>query len=314
MIERGYKTVSSPLTADCSAVLVIGGTSRLDILWRARQRGVRIVQRLNGMNWMHHKTRVGWKYALRCEYNNRLLAYIRRSLADRIVYQSEFAKSWWQTVYKTTQSPSQIIYNGVDLEQYSPIGAGSPPDDHIRLLLVEAHVGGGYERGLENAIHLTRALALSGYDNVELAVVGDVPETLKTRWNNNGGTSINWMGVLPRDRIPEIDRSAHLLFSSDLNAACPNSVIEALACGLPVTGYATGSLPELVQGDAGRVAPYGSNYWNLEPPVVDGLVQAVQEILGDLPHFREAARRKAEENFSADKMVDAYLRELTGED
>lgn len=313
LAERGYQTVSSPLDPECKSVLVIGGISRLDLLWRAKRRGVRIVQRLNGMNWMHRKTRTDWKYYLRCEYNNRLLAYTRRWLADRIVYQSEFAKSWWQTVYHTTPSPSQIIYNGVDLNQYSPVGPGQPPDDRIRLLLVEAHVGGGYERGLENAVNLTRALLQAGHPNVELAVAGQVPDELKKLWDQQGGVPIDWLGVVPRERIPEVDRSAHLLFSSDLNAACPNSVIEAMACGLPVAGFATGSLPELVQGDAGRVAPYGSNYWNLEAPVIDGLVQAAQEIMADLPRFREAARRKAEEKFSTEKMVDAYLRELIGD-
>lgn len=313
LLARGYILMDSPLERGCRSVLVIGGTSRLDVLWKARQRGVRIVQRLNGMNWMHRKSKVNWKYFLRCEYNNRLLAYIRRHIADHIVYQSEFAKSWWQTVYRTTPSPSQIIYNGVDLDQYSPAGAGTPPEDRIRLLLVEAHVAGGYERGLHNAINLTKGLALSGFKDVELAVAGDVPDAVRTRWDINGEVPINWLGVIPHQRIPEIDRSAHILFSSDLNAACPNSVIEAMACGLPVTAYATGSLPELVQGDAGRVAPYGSNYWNLEPPVVDGLVKAAHEILSDLPHFRREARRQAEAKFSVDTMVDAYIRELTGE-
>ena len=37
------------------AILVIGGTRQVAALWRARQRGVRIVQRLNGMNWIHRK-------------------------------------------------------------------------------------------------------------------------------------------------------------------------------------------------------------------------------------------------------------------
>ena len=34
------------------AVLVIGGTRQLMGLWRARKRGIPILQRLNGMNWL----------------------------------------------------------------------------------------------------------------------------------------------------------------------------------------------------------------------------------------------------------------------
>jgi glycosyltransferase involved in cell wall biosynthesis len=93
--------------------------------------------------------------------------------------------------------------------------------------------------------------------------------------------------MISADRIPLIDRSAHVLFSADLNAACPNSVIEALACGLPVISYATGSLPEIITGDAGKVVPYGSNYWNLEPPDIDALADAAREVLANqvrLPH------------------------------
>lgn len=309
---RGYQRVSSPLSERCGALLVIGGTSRLDLLLRAKRRGVRIVQRLNGMNWIHRKTKVDWKYFLRCEYNNWLLAFIRRRLADRVIYQSEFARSWWQTVYRVVPAPHRVVYNGVDLKTYTSEGAGTPPADHVRLLLVEAHVGGGYEKGLENAIRLTQTLGEKHSLPVELMVVGQVADDLKAFWNENSGIWITWKGIVRREAIPEIDRSAHLLFSSDLNAACPNSVIEALACGLPVIGFATGSLPELVSGDAGRVVPYGSNYWNLEPPVVEDLADAAVHILNNLRQFRREARRKALEAFSADRMVDCYLEELMG--
>jgi len=87
-------------------------------------------------------------------------------------------------------------------------------------------------------------------------------------------------GLIPRDAIPALDRSAHLLYSADLNAACPNSVIEALACGLPVAGFATGALPELVTGDSGRLVPYGGDPWKLDTPAVPALVEGGE---GDPP-------------------------------
>jgi glycosyltransferase involved in cell wall biosynthesis len=88
-------------------------------------------------------------------------------------------------------------------------------------------------------------------------------------------------------------------------------VIEALACGLPVVGFDTGALPELVTGDAGRIVPYGQDVWRLETPDVAGLAQAAAEILGDLQRFRFAARARAGQAFGLDRMVAAYLEVLS---
>ncbi|HSV86209.1 MAG TPA: glycosyltransferase family 4 protein [Levilinea sp.] len=293
----------------CATILVIGGTNRLLDLWRAKRRGVRIVQRLNGMNWVHKKRHTGLAHYLRSERNNWVLRYIRRSLADSIVYQSDFARSWWQTVAGTVKAHGRVIYNGVDLNVYHPVGVHDHPKGHQRLLLVEGHLGGGNEQGLDNAVHLMQALNSNGR-HIELMVVGDAPPALRARYNILSRSWITWAGVVPSDRIPLIDRSAHLLFSADLNAACPNSTIEALACGLPVIAYATGSLPEIITGDSGIIVPYGSNYWNLEPPDIPALADAARQVLANQVRYRSAARARAEEAFSLDVMVDGYLEVL----
>ena len=172
--------------------------------------------------------------------------------------------------------------------------------------MVEAHVGGGYERGLDTAVRLTQLLNQQLDKPVRLTVAGNVEEHLKTYWSRQSGGLVDWAGVIPGDQIPGLDRSAHLLFSADLNAACPNSVIEALASGLPVLAYSTGSLPELITGEAGRVVPYGSNYWNLEKPDIPGLAKGATEILMNPDRFRLPARKKAEEAFSLKKMAEKY--------
>jgi glycosyltransferase involved in cell wall biosynthesis len=97
-----------------------------------------------------------------------------------------------------------------------------------------------------------------------------------------------------------------------LNAACPNSVIEALACGLPVLAYDTGALSELVQDGAGEVVPYGADHWQLEDPSIPPLAQACARILQDNPAYRQSARARAEAVFSLDDMVEAYLKALVG--
>ncbi len=108
-----------------------------------------------------------------------------------------------------------------------------------------------------------------------------------------------------------MDRSAHLLYAADINAACPNSVIEALACGLPVVAFDTGALSELLTKDCGILVPYGGDPWRLDPPDVPKLVEAVDKVVQEQESFRTAPRRRAEQAFGVDQMVDKYLEALS---
>jgi len=313
--SRGITASGDLGDAHCDCVLVIGGTRDLLGLWRAKPRGTRIVQRLNGMNWLHRKLNTGLRHYLRAEYGNLILRIIRAQLADHIIYQSEFSRVWWERVHGPTPVTSSVVYNGVDLDAYNPEGRSQLPTDRLRVLMVEGSLMGGYELGLESAVQLVSLLnekhAQYLGKPVELMVVGRVSESVKQKYADTTDPPIVWRGLVSPDEIPEIDRSAHLLFASDINAACPNSVIEALACGLPVLSFDTGALPELVAGKAGRVVPYGGNPWVLDSPDIPALAQSAAEILKNVEQYRPAARQRAEEVFGVDRMVDLYLDDLS---
>lgn len=308
--KQGYEGHFDLNNPEVRSLLVIGGTKHLAEIWKAKRKGVRVVQRLNGMNWIHRKKKTGLRHYLRSEYGNFLLGTIRNQLADAIIYQSQFARSWWQTAYGIQTINSSVIYNGVDLVEYSPQGESNLPEDCTRILLVEGHLGQGNETGLWNAIKLVEAIQGKTGKAVELMVAGKVPQEIMAQAQSSSSVQINWAGVVKRKQIPVLDRSAHLLFSADLNAACPNAVIEALACGLPAVAFATGSLTEILQNDAGKTVPYGSNYWELEAPEIDPLADAAIEILNNLDYFRMKARQQAENNFGLDAMVTGYLKVL----
>ena len=314
LARQGVQVCSDLADEPYRAVLVVGGTRQLLGLWRLRRKGVRIVQRLDGMNWLHRLRRTSVRHYLRAEYGNFLLRFIRDRLADRVVYQSQFARGWWERRYGAARAPATVVYNGVDLEEFSPDGPEKPPQDHYRLLLVEGSLLGGYELGLEVAVGLVERLNTAHSRQLgkplELMVAGRVSPQLQAGWDGHPAAPIRWAGLVPGDRIPALDRSAHLLYSADLNAACPNSVIEALACGLPVLAFATGALPELVTGAAGRVVPYGGDPWRLEPPDIPALGLAASEVLLDQERFRQGARQRAEAALSLERAVAGYLSAL----
>jgi glycosyltransferase involved in cell wall biosynthesis len=305
LAKRGMEVTHNP-NEDVDAILVIGGTRRLLPLWRAKRRGVRIVQRLDGVNWVQRVRWSGLRYTLRAEYGNALLAFIRNSIADQVVYQSEFIRGWWEDWYGVARTPGHVILNGVDLETYSPVARDVIPP--YRILVVEGSLAGGLDSGLQAAICLAKILA--AVFPVELTIAGRVDARTKECLEKESETPLKFLGVIPHEQIPELMRSSHLLFSAEINPPCPNSVIEALACGLPVIGFETGSLRELVGEQAGRLVPYGGDPWKLEKPDVTALAEAAREVLEGQERFRSAARARAEELLSVDKMVDEYLKVL----
>ena len=285
LTARGMEVTNEINDSRPDFILLLAGTKNLPALWRARQRGIPIIQRLDGINWVQRVRRTGFRYHLRAEYGNANLAFIRRFLADKIIYQSEFTRQWWEDWYGKTRLPNTAIHNAVDLNVYHP----SPRSDDFaqahfsvsrpekyRLLLVEGSMAGGLDVGLRWAVKLAENLA--GVLPIELLVVGRVDESRKADILANAKAAVNFLGVVPREAIPDIDRSAHLYFSAEVNPPCPNAVIEALACGLPVLGFETGSLAELVPPnrplwrrclETGRTRPQridGSRTENFDPP------------------------------------------------
>ena len=308
LLRRGISVTHDP-RQDCDALLVIAGTRHLLPLLAARRRGVRIVQRLDGINWIHRRRITGAAHFLRAEYGNLILSLIRSRIAAHILYQSEFTRRWWDDWYGRRSMPFSVVHNGVDLVEYNPAGAAAPPTERRRLLVVEGNLGGGYDMGLESACQLVESLQTHGFP-MELQVVGKIAPAHRARVQSRAAVPILWAGAVPRESIPEIDRSAHLFFSSDLNPACPNAAIEAMACGLPVVAFDTGALNELVLGDAGRLVPYGGDPWRLDRPDIAALSRAAAEILDDRPRFSRAARTHAEQALGLEKMVDGYLHAL----
>ena len=310
MERRGMPVRWGLGAASGGPILVIGGSRDLLGLYRARRGGRRIVQRLNGINWMHRRARTGLRHYLRAERNNLLLRWVRDRLATHIVYQSQFAKEWWEGRYGRASAPASVVHNGVPLDTYSPDGPESPPEDRTRVLMVEGNFAGGYETGLAAGIDLAQRLAISGGRLVELTIAGQVPVRIRQSIDPESELVVDWRGTVDPSEIPALDRSAHVLFAGDIHPACPNSVIEAMACGLPIVAYSTGALSELVGAEAGRLVPYGSDAWKLDPPDVDALVEATQKVLADQPRYRIGARARAERGHGVERMVDGYLAAL----
>jgi len=282
-------------------ILVVGGTRKIFWLWRMKKKGVRIVHRLDGLNWRHRKMGCHWTHYLKSEFRNWLMTIIRNRLADEVVYQSEFIKKWWHEEHGSSGCEEHIIWNGTDLSLFAP--KRNKLDGIVRLICVEGTVQGD-DITLGILTTVTQALVEKGLI-AETVVYGEYDEATKYKLRNF--ECIKLMGRIGRDQMPEAFQNGDIYFALELNPPCPNSVVEALSSGLPVIGYDTGALGELVAGRAGKIVPYSASPWDLEMPASDKLIAEAEILIANLSDYSRAARELAIERYGDEKMHQKYM-------
>jgi len=256
---------SSSLPADEQAVIRV-----------ANKRRASIVVNQNGVAYP------GWAGARTDELNDRLRTVLRR--ADHVVYQSEFCKAAADRFLGPSQGGWEVLHNAVDTTEFTP--ADEPPPGPLMLLL-----GGDQFQPYRLGTAL-RTIAL--LPEVRLLVTGALIEDGHALAEQLGVAGrVLFTGRYAQRDAPAVYRRAHALLHPKVNDPCPNVVLEALACGLPVVHSESGGTPELV-GDAG-VGVGSDTTWEQDvPPDPELLATAVEHVLGQLESFRALARTRAE--------------------
>ena len=188
---------------------------------------------------------------------HRLLAPLRRRVlrsARAVVANSPALQ---QRAIVADAMPVEVIPNGVDTEFFSPPHsrpAGSP----FRWLFV------GRLQAQKNLGWLLERLATlrePGDPAWELHVVGDGP--LRAEWQSLGDSlgispRVRWHGWQSREKLRESYRCSHALVQPSLYEGMANTVLEAMACGLPVIASDEPATKELIRASgAGACSPLG---------------------------------------------------------
>jgi glycosyltransferase involved in cell wall biosynthesis len=177
------------------------------------------------------------------------------------------------------------IHHGIDLERFT---FRAEPDDYL-LFFGRIHP----DKGAREAIQIARG---SGRRLILAGIIQDVCYFRDEVEPHLDGTRVIYVGsVGPEGRDQLLGGAVALLHPISFAEPFGLSVVEAMATGTPVVAFARGSMVELIQD--------GSNGFLVQG--VDEAITAVQRVA---TLDRRVCRRHAEQNFSATRMVDDYLR------
>lgn len=253
----------------------------------AERRGAPIVLNQNGVAYP------GWAEE-RTEELNARLRHVLRS-ARHAVYQSEYCKRAADHFLGEAPGSWEILHNAVDTGAFAP---GAVPEEGPVLLL------GGDQTQVYRLRTGLETLAL--LPEARLLVTGSLVADAEALARELGVEDrVEVVGRYAQRDAPSLYRRAHVLLHTKVNDPCPNVVLEALACGVPVVHSASGGTPELA-GPAGIGVPSETTWERDVPPAPEELAEAVRAVLADHATYRAAARARAVERFDLAPWIERH--------
>jgi sugar transferase (PEP-CTERM/EpsH1 system associated) len=233
-----------------------------------------------------------------------------RPFVHRYVPLSNELARYLETKVGVPRRRIEPIYNGVDIEKFRPAGAqrapipGSPFADPS--LFVVGTVGRMQTVKAQTLLASAFVAALQREpalkDRLRLVMVGDGPLRAEAQalLESAGVGHLSW---LPGERadVPDVMRGLDCFVLPSLAEGISNTILEAMATGLPVVATDVGGNAELVQdGATGCMVP---------PSDVDALAASLTAMANDPAQaaaLGRAGRLRVEQHFSLPSMVGAY--------
>lgn len=246
--------------------------------------------------------------------DNRRYIVLRRlcnPLIGRFVAVSRDLADWLVASVRIPPSRIAQIYNGVEYARFLPASDGRAGLPNPGFAPAGAVVIGtvGRMQGEKDPLNLLRAFLRlvdatpGGRERLRLVFIGDGPLRGEAQRlaGESGCEDIVWFAGV-RDDVAALLRGLDVFVLPSLAEGISNTILEAMASGLPVVATRVGGNPELVDdGRSGTLVPAG------DP---EALAEAIRAYVED-PELRRghgrAGRLKVEQEFSMERMVQRYL-------
>ena len=205
------------------------------------------------------------------------------------VYKKYNHKVFYVSISDADRSPDldyiKTIHHGIDLKQFD---FQPEPDDYL-LFFGRIHP----DKGAGEALEISRAC------NKKLIMAGIIQDEayhhqyVEPYLDEQCAVYVGSVGPIQRNLL--LKKAYALLHPINFNEPFGLSVVESMACGTPVIAFNRGSMPELIEnGKTGF------------------LVTTVYEAINAVAHIKDidraCCRRRVEQYFTVDRMVEEYIR------
>ena len=202
------------------------------------------------------------------------------------------------------------IYNGVDTSRFTPAATGPAPIAGCPFVAPAHWLVGtvGRMQTVKNQTLLARAFARALaiepalHDRARLVLVGDGPlrAQVQAMLGESGLADLAWLPG-ERDDVADVMRGLNCFVLPSLAEGISNTILEAMATGLPVIATDVGGNAELVEHQrTGCIVPSSD-----EEAMAHALVRMYKDPLGSAA-MAAAARGEVLRRFSLESMVSAY--------
>ncbi len=227
------------------------------------------------------------------------------SEADALVALAETHRRYLVGVEGLHEDQMEIVYNGVDVDNFSPATAGEKQRLRGQFGLPESamvFVTVASLKPIKRIDLLISAMAgvMRGRPDVRLVVVGDGPDrgALEDLALRRGiAERVVFTGIRPD--VQDLLRMSDGLVLSSRQEAFPTAILEAMACGLPVVATGVGSVSDMVEAGENAVVVPAEN----REALGEGIA-----VIADNPQlaaaYGERGRQIAVSRFSVQTMCD----------
>jgi sugar transferase (PEP-CTERM/EpsH1 system associated) len=240
----------------------------------------------------------------------RVLCRVAYAMADAVFAVTEDLRKYHSKQSWLPEQKLRVIHNGVDTNRFSPRPAiagairsklGISPSRFVigsvgRLVPIKDH---------GTLLRAAELLVQQGKD-VHVLIVGAGPEFPQLQGrvaaSTHLGGRVTFAGA--SDSIPEMLNAMDLFVLTSISEGMSNTILEAMASGLPAVVTRTGGNPELVED--------GQDGWLFPARDFRALAECLSRCAEDTrlrAKFGEAARERVLEHFSLQAMIAKY-REL----